>query len=48
LWVRLKDEVYKTNPHTLEELRNICHEITAVSREELQGVNINVFHRYTE
>jgi hypothetical protein len=28
MWGSLKDKVYKTNPHTLEELRrNICHEI---------------------
>jgi hypothetical protein len=28
LWVSLKDKLYKTNPYTLEELRNnICHEI---------------------
>jgi hypothetical protein len=48
-WGSLKDKVYKTNPHTLEELRNnICHEISAVSREELQRVNTSVFHRYTE
>jgi hypothetical protein len=26
LWESLKDKVYKTNPHSLEELRNnICH-----------------------
>jgi hypothetical protein len=27
----LKGKVYKTNPHTLEELRNICHKISAIS-----------------
>jgi hypothetical protein len=40
--------VYKTNPHTLEELRNnIHHEISAISGEELQRVN-TVFYRYNE
>jgi hypothetical protein len=41
LWGSLKDKVYKTNPHILEELRNDIHcEISAVSREELQRVNM--------
>jgi hypothetical protein len=31
LFEGLKDEVYKTNPHTLEEVRNICGEISAIS-----------------
>jgi hypothetical protein len=47
LWGSLKNKVYKTNSHTLEELRNnICHEISAISGEELQRVNM--FHRYIE
>jgi len=46
---KLKVKVYKTNPHTLEKLRNIiCHEISTISREELQRVNNNAFHGYTE
>jgi hypothetical protein len=49
LWKSLKDKVYKRNPHTLEELRNnISREISAISREELKIVNINVFCRYTK
>jgi hypothetical protein len=40
--------VYKTNPNTLEELRNnTCCKILAISGEELQRVNDNVFCRYT-
>ena len=39
LWDRMKNAVYKTNPHTLEELkRNICDEINNISRGELQQV----------
>jgi hypothetical protein len=46
---KLKDKVYKTNLHTLEELRNnICSKISAIFREELQRVSNNVFHRYSE
>jgi len=40
--------VYKTNPHTLEELWNICYNISKISGEELGWVNSTVFHRYTE
>jgi hypothetical protein len=49
LWGSLKDKVYKTNPHTLEELRNnIHHGISAISGEELHRVKTNMFCRYTE
>jgi hypothetical protein len=49
LWGNLKDKVYKTNPHTLEKLRNnICCKISAISGEELQRVNTNMFRRDTE
>jgi hypothetical protein len=45
----LKVKVYKTNPHTLEKLRNnTCYEISTISREELQRFNNNAFHGYTE
>lgn len=41
--------MYKTNPHTLEEPRsNTQSEISAISMEELQTVNTNVFRKYTE
>jgi hypothetical protein len=44
----LKDKMYKTNPHTLKELRNnIHHEISTISGEKLQR-NTNMFYRYTE
>jgi hypothetical protein len=44
-----RDNMYKTNPHTLDALRNNNHhEISAISGEELQRVNNNVFRRYTE
>jgi hypothetical protein len=45
----LKDKVYKTNPHILEELRkSIYHKISAISKEECQRVNINVSCSYTK
>jgi hypothetical protein len=38
LWDILKVKVYKTNPHTLEGLRNnISSEISTISGEELQS-----------
>jgi len=41
--------LYKTNPYTLEELRNnLCREISTIRAEELQMVNNNVFHSCTE
>ncbi|KAJ9575347.1 hypothetical protein L9F63_025702, partial [Diploptera punctata] len=47
LWGSLKDKVYKTNPHTLEELKNnIRNEIRNLTVPELQRVNLNVFTRY--
>jgi hypothetical protein len=47
-WGSLKDQLYKRNPHTLEDLIiTIGIEISAVSGEELQGVN-NVFRSRTE
>jgi hypothetical protein len=42
-----RDEVYKSNPHTPEELSNVRLEISTVSREKLQSVNSSVFHRCT-
>jgi hypothetical protein len=49
LWGSLRDKVYKTNSHTLEELRyNIRLETLTISGEELQRFNNNVFCRYTE
>jgi len=39
----VKDKEYATNPHALEELRNIYHKITTISMEELQGKNIIIF-----
>jgi hypothetical protein len=47
LWGSLKDKVYKTNPHTLDELRNnIRPEIWTISAQEHQTVN--VFRSSTE
>lgn len=40
--------MYKTNPQTLEELWNICYNVSKISGEELGRVNTTVFHRYTE
>jgi hypothetical protein len=48
LWGRLKDNLYKTNPNTLEDLRNnIRLEISTISGQEHQRVD-NVFRSYTE
>jgi hypothetical protein len=47
LWGSLKDKVYKSNSHALEELKNnIREEITKTSEAELQCMNQNVFSRY--
>jgi hypothetical protein len=47
LWLLFVGKLkHKVNPHTLEKLRNIFHEISTISREKLQTVNM--FHRYTE
>jgi len=44
----VKETEHATNPHDLEELRKIYHEISTISREELQGKNIIIFCRCTE
>lgn len=45
----LKDKVYKTNSHILEERRNNIHyKISEISGEEIQRVNTSLFHRYNE
>jgi hypothetical protein len=47
LWGILKDKLYKTNPHTLEELKNNIHrENSTISKQEHQKVN-NVFRSRT-
>jgi hypothetical protein len=44
----LKDKVYETNPHTLEELKNdIRHVISTISGQEQQRGNKNVFRNCT-
>jgi hypothetical protein len=49
LWGSLKDEVYETSPHTVEELRNNTRRyISAISGEKLQEHYTNVFCRYTK
>jgi hypothetical protein len=48
LWGSLKENVYKTNLHTMEEVRNISNDIPTISDEELQRVNNSVFRRHTE
>jgi hypothetical protein len=49
LWRSLKDKLYKTNPHTLEELSyKIRREISKISGEEFQRVKNNSFPRYTD
>ena len=46
LWGNLKNKVYKTNPHTLDELKqNIRTEINAISEAELMSVNANFLRR---
>ena len=42
LWGNLKNIIYKTNPHTIDELKqNIRTEINAISEAELMCVNAN-------
>jgi inhibitor of nuclear factor kappa-B kinase subunit alpha len=43
LWGNLKQKVYKTNSHTIEELKeNIRNEVSAISPGELQRVITNL------
>jgi hypothetical protein len=47
VWGSLKDKMCKTNPRTLEELRNnIRHEISTIPGQEIQRVK-NVFRLFT-
>jgi hypothetical protein len=49
LWESLKDKVYESDTHTLEELRNnIRREMARIPGEGLQRVNNIVFRRYME
>jgi inhibitor of nuclear factor kappa-B kinase subunit alpha len=49
LWGNLKQKVYKTNPHTIEELKeNIRNEVSAISPSELQRVITNLVRRCQE
>lgn len=49
LWGTLKNKVYASNPHTLQELKDsITREIQAISQHELLRVNQNCFRRYRE
>jgi hypothetical protein len=49
LWGNLKQKVYKTNPHTIEELKeNIRHELSAISLGEHQRVITNLVRRCQE
>jgi len=43
----VKDIVYKTNWHALEELGNTCREMSAICSEELPRV-CNIFRSCTE
>jgi inhibitor of nuclear factor kappa-B kinase subunit alpha len=46
LWESLKDKVYSSNPHTLDELKQSIHEtITSVKVNELKLVSNNLFKR---
>lgn len=46
LWGALKEKVYRSNPHTLDELKtNIRQEIAAISQRELQKVINNFLSR---
>mgnify|MGYP000616153552 CR=1 FL=1 len=37
--------MFANNPITLQELRDICHEVNLISRDELQRVSQNVLER---
>ena len=45
LWRKLKNKVYVTNPHMLDELKNnVLWEIKCISAVELMRVNANFVH----
>jgi hypothetical protein len=45
----IKQNVYKLNPYTIEELKgNIRREVYSVSEEQLQCVNVNLFFSFPE
>jgi hypothetical protein len=49
LWGNLEQKVYKTNPHTIEELKeNVRNEVSAISPGELQRVITNLVRRCQE
>ena len=46
IYITTKNKVYKTNSHTLDELKqNIRTEINAISEAELMRVNANFLRR---
>ena len=45
LWGNLRNKVYKTNPHTLDELKENIRTENAISEAELMGVNANFLRR---
>ena len=49
LWRHLKNKVYATNPHTLEELKaDIRSEIDSISEDELMCVNAHFLKKMPE
>ena len=45
LWEHLKSTVYESNPHTIQELKNISHAVAAISITVLHRVYLNMIRR---
>jgi hypothetical protein len=49
LWGTIKENVYRSNLHTFEELKeNIQKEVFSVSQEELECVNVNIYRGFRD
>jgi len=45
LWGHLKSSVYESNPHTIQELKDISHAVAAINIPMLRRVYLNVIRR---
>jgi hypothetical protein len=45
LWGHLKSTVYETNPHTIQELKDITHAVAAIDVTILRQVYLNMIRR---
>jgi hypothetical protein len=47
-WGIVKQNIYRSNLHTIEELKEIFQMEYSISHEELQHMNLNVLWRFQE